>query len=71
MDRVFDSSDQAAQVVRLLSRAAVDIGASSLVLQLAQVERIATHAPDALKNVPEVLPVLKDKVSHYMHFDKR
>jgi len=71
VDRVFDSSDQAAQVVQLLSRAAVDLDESSLVLQLAQVEQIATHEPDTLKNVPEVLPVLKDKVGHYMHFDKR
>ena len=35
---------------------------SSLVSRLGQVESIATHAPDVLEDVPEVMPVLKEKV---------
>lgn len=62
VDRVFESSEQAAEVVRLLSRAAVELGMSSLVSRLGQVESIATHAPDAHEDVPEVMPVLKEKV---------
>ncbi|KAF8637123.1 hypothetical protein AX17_003027 [Amanita inopinata Kibby_2008] len=61
VDRVFDSSDEAAKIVRSLSRAAVDLNLARVVSELGQAEVIATRMPDVLDNIPDVRPVLKEK----------
>ncbi|KAF8626667.1 hypothetical protein AX15_004758 [Amanita polypyramis BW_CC] len=61
VDRIFESSDEVAGVVRLLSRAAVELNLARIVTELGQVEMIATHAPDVLEKVPDIRPVLKEK----------
>jgi DNA-directed RNA polymerase len=58
-DRVFSSSEEAAEVIKLLSKAAVDLNLSHIVSELGQAEAAGT---DILDNVPDVRPVLRVKV---------
>ncbi|EGO20169.1 hypothetical protein SERLADRAFT_363576 [Serpula lacrymans var. lacrymans S7.9] len=60
-DRVFTSSEEASQVIKLLSRAAVDLNLSRVVSELGQIEAMATQSPDPLESVPEVTPVMRWK----------
>lgn len=62
-DRVFVSSEEASEVIRLLSKAAVDTNMSRVIVELAQVEAMGAGHPDLLDNVPEVTPVKKLAVS--------
>lgn len=57
-DRVFNS-EEAQEVVQLLSREAAEMGLSRIIKELGQVESIAA---DPLKDVPEVLPASRNKV---------
>lgn len=61
-DRVFDTSEEAAQVIKILSKAAADLGFRDTVVQLGQTEALGTHSSDILDDVPEAMPVLR-KVS--------
>lgn len=67
-DRVFESDEEAAQVIKMLSKAAVDLNLSKVVSELGQAEAIGSTYQDPLENVPDVRPVLafkmKDKVRH-------
>jgi DNA-directed RNA polymerase len=60
-DRVFSSSEEAAEIIKTLSKAAVDLNLSHVVTELGQAEAAGT---DVLDNVPEVNPVLRVKVCH-------
>ncbi|KAL0061581.1 DNA-directed RNA polymerase [Marasmius tenuissimus] len=60
-NRVFTSSEEVAAIIRVLSKAAVDLNLSHIVSQLGQAEIVGTHAPDILDDVPEARPVLKEK----------
>ncbi|KAK2465507.1 hypothetical protein APHAL10511_002399 [Amanita phalloides] len=53
VDRIFESSEDAADVVKLLSRAAVELNITRIVTELGQVETYAAQTPDVLQNVPE------------------
>lgn len=56
------SSDEASQIIRLLSRTAVDMNLSRVVTELGQAEAIGCQLVDPLQDVPEVNPVTKLKV---------
>lgn len=58
-DRVYESSSEVAQVIKLLSRAAVELNLSNIISELGQLEVVATQSP--LDQVPDVRPVLKEK----------
>jgi DNA-directed RNA polymerase len=64
-DRIFLSSEDAAAVIKLLSKAAVDLNLSRVISELGQAEAIGQH-PDPLGDVPEVMPVMRLKVGNYM-----
>lgn len=62
-DRVFTSSEEAASVIRLLSKTAVKLNKPEIVQELGEAEAMGSQFhPDILDNVPEVNPVLKAKV---------
>jgi DNA-directed RNA polymerase len=61
-DRVFSSSQDASDVITLLSKAAVDLNLSRVVSELGQAEAIGREFHDPLENVPEVQPVFRVKV---------
>ncbi|PFH50361.1 hypothetical protein AMATHDRAFT_4013 [Amanita thiersii Skay4041] len=61
VDRAIDSPEEAAAIVKALSRAAVDLNLARIVSELGQAEIIATNSPDILESVPDVRPVLKAK----------
>ncbi|KAF8841664.1 DNA/RNA polymerase [Paxillus ammoniavirescens] len=58
-DRVFTSSEEASQVIRMLSKAAVDMNMSRVVSELGQAEALGSHLSDPLDDVPEATPVTK------------
>ncbi|KAH7922516.1 DNA/RNA polymerase [Leucogyrophana mollusca] len=58
-DRVFTSSEEASQAIRLLSKAAVDLNMSQIVSELGQAEALGTQSSDPLEDVPEVTPVMR------------
>ncbi|KAF9239424.1 hypothetical protein BU15DRAFT_61937 [Melanogaster broomeanus] len=58
-DRVFTSSAEASQIIRMVSKAAVDMNMSQVVSELGQVETLGSHISDPLEDVPEVAPVTK------------
>lgn len=62
-DRAFTSSDQAAQSIRDLSKAAVGLNLSRIVNELGMADVLGRQESDPLKDVPEVTPVLKLKVT--------
>lgn len=55
-DRVFVSSEQASDVIKILSQAAVKLGLSQIVMELGQAEALGTY-DDPLEDIPEVIPV--------------
>lgn len=61
-NRAFTSSEEAAEVIKTLSKAAVQLNMSRIVSELGHAEVIGTHTTDALDNVPEATPVLRVKV---------
>ncbi|KAH0833941.1 DNA/RNA polymerase [Lanmaoa asiatica] len=58
-DRVFTSSEEASEVIRLLSKAAIEMNMSRVIAELGQVEAMGTGRLDPLDGVPEVTPVKK------------
>ncbi|KAI6003176.1 hypothetical protein F5J12DRAFT_906188 [Pisolithus orientalis] len=60
-DRVVSSSSEASQIIRILSKSAVDMSLSRIVTELGQSEALGCQLPDPLENVPEVNPVTKLK----------
>jgi DNA-directed RNA polymerase len=66
-DRVFTSSKDAASVIKILSKAAVDHHLSHIVGELGQADAIGREYVDPLADVPEVLPVFRIKVSLLFH----
>ena len=62
-DRTFVSSEEAAEAIKLLSRAAVDMNLSKIVGELGLAESLGSRLPDPLLNVPQAMPVLIAKVS--------
>ncbi|KAF5391949.1 hypothetical protein D9757_003234 [Collybiopsis confluens] len=60
-DRVFSNSEEPAQIIRILSRAAADLGLSDVITQLGQTETIGAQYEDILAEVPEVMPVMRPK----------
>ncbi|KAJ3976640.1 DNA/RNA polymerase [Lentinula raphanica] len=60
-DRVFESSEEAAEVIKLLSKAAAELGHTEVVALLGQTEAIGAHYDDVLADVPEVVPVMRVK----------
>jgi DNA-directed RNA polymerase len=66
-DRVFSSSRQAVDIIKLLSKAAVDLNLTPVVNELGQTEALGREYVDPLENVPEVLPVLRIKASWNLH----
>lgn len=62
-DRAFKSSEEANEAIRLLSRAAVNMGLSKVVNELGMAESLGRQGLDVLEDVPEAIPVTKPKVS--------
>ncbi|KAF8130959.1 hypothetical protein EV363DRAFT_1296457 [Boletus edulis] len=58
-DCIFTSSDDALEVIRLLSKAAIEMNISPVIAELGQVEAMGTGRLDPLNDVPEVMPVKK------------
>lgn len=65
-DRIFNSSEEAADIIKILSKAAVDLNLSHVVAELGQAEAVGTRFSDILDNVPEVTPVQRAEVSTRM-----
>jgi len=63
-DRVFSSSSEAADIIKVLSKAAINLNLSRVVVELGQAEAIGAQVSDILDSVPEVNPVLRAKVSN-------
>ena len=61
-NRVFSSSEEAVQVIKSLSKAAVDLNLPNILSELGQAEAIGSQLPDVLDNVPTVNPVMRIKV---------
>jgi DNA-directed RNA polymerase, mitochondrial len=66
-DRVVSSSEEAIEIIKILSKAAVNLNLSYVVAELGQAEAMGTRFSDILDNVPEVNPVMRVKVSNYMY----
>lgn len=64
-DRSLSSSDEATEIIKLLSSAAAEMNLIKVVVELGQAQAMGSYV-DPLKNVPEVLPVLRTKVSIYI-----
>ncbi|KAG6329701.1 hypothetical protein ID866_9388 [Astraeus odoratus] len=60
-DRVISSSEEATQIIQLLSKTAVDMNLSRIITQLGQAQALGCQLSDPLKDVPEVNPVTKLK----------
>ncbi|KAJ3929955.1 MAG: DNA/RNA polymerase [Lentinula lateritia] len=60
-DRVFETSSEAAEVIKLLSKAAADLGHTEVIARLGQTEAIGAHYEDILAEIPEVMPVMRVK----------
>ncbi|KZT39784.1 DNA/RNA polymerase [Sistotremastrum suecicum HHB10207 ss-3] len=58
-DKAIPSADDAQNILRQISRAAVELGHTSVVRELGVAEILATQAIDPLENIPEVTPVQK------------
>ena len=57
------SSEEAAAIIQLLSKSAMQLNMSHIVSELGQAEAVGMEVPDVLDDVPEVTPVLKPQVS--------
>ncbi|OAX44242.1 DNA/RNA polymerase [Rhizopogon vinicolor AM-OR11-026] len=58
-DRVFSSSEEASDIIKLLSKAAVELNFPHVLAELGQAESLGSHVPDPLEDVPEVNPVTR------------
>ncbi|KAG1900468.1 DNA-directed RNA polymerase N-terminal-domain-containing protein [Suillus fuscotomentosus] len=58
-DRVLASSEEASEIIKLLSNSAVDLNHPRILAELGQAEFLGSHVPDPLEGVPEVKPVLR------------
>ncbi|KAI1795428.1 DNA/RNA polymerase [Ganoderma leucocontextum] len=60
-DRAFTSNEEATEAIKALSRAAAEMGLSSVVNELGLVDFLGKQLEDPLEDVPEVVPVMKRK----------
>ncbi|KAG2148047.1 hypothetical protein DEU56DRAFT_869723 [Suillus clintonianus] len=58
-DRALASSEEASDIIKLLSKSAVDLNLPRVVAELGQAESLGSHVPDPLEGVPEVKPVTR------------
>lgn len=61
-DKAFTSDADAAAAIKLLSKAAVEMNLSKVIVELGAVEVLGSQVPDPLDDVPEAMPVKKAKV---------
>ena len=62
--RSVSSDQEAADIIKLLSRSAVDLNLGSVVDELSTTQAMGNlHLPDPLQDVPQVKPVLRPKAS--------
>ena len=62
-DRSLQSSEEASQIIQLLSSTAISMNLSTVVRELGLAEKLGSTLPDPLDDVPEARPVMKIKVS--------
>lgn len=60
-DRAMPSSEEAAEIIKMLSKSAMELNLPHIVSELGQAEAIGIEMPDVLDNVPEVTPVMRVK----------
>ncbi|EIW56833.1 DNA/RNA polymerase [Trametes versicolor FP-101664 SS1] len=60
-DRAFTTSEEATEAIKALSRAAVEMGLSSVVNELGLADSLGRQVDDPLEDVPEAIPVMKTK----------
>ncbi|KAH9856180.1 DNA/RNA polymerase [Lenzites betulinus] len=60
-DRAFTTNDEATEAIKALSRAAVQMGLSSVVNELGLADSLGRQVDDPLEDVPEAIPVMKSK----------
>ncbi|KAI0334261.1 DNA/RNA polymerase [Cubamyces sp. BRFM 1775] len=58
-DRAFTTNEEATQAIKALSRAAVQMGLSSVVNELGLADSLGRQVDDPLEKVPEAIPVMK------------
>lgn len=58
-DRVLATSEEASDIIKLLSKSAVDLNHPRILAELGQAESLGRHVPDPLEGVPEVKPVVR------------
>jgi DNA-directed RNA polymerase len=58
-DRVLASSEEASDIIKLLSKSAVALNHPRILAELGQAEFLGSHVPDPLEGVPEVKPVVR------------
>ncbi|KAG2742603.1 DNA/RNA polymerase [Suillus brevipes Sb2] len=58
-DRVLATSEEASDIIKLLSKSAVDLNHPRVLAELGQAESLGRHVPDPLEGVPEVKPVVR------------
>ncbi|KAI0742483.1 DNA/RNA polymerase [Daedaleopsis nitida] len=68
-DRAFTTSEEAVEAIKALSKAAVEMGLTSVVSELGVVETLGKPFEDPLADVPEVVPVMKPRVHAVMKED--
>ncbi len=61
-ETVFETQESATAAIKILSQAAVNLNIPEVIAELGQAEALAT-SEDALKDVPEVRPVMRPAVS--------
>jgi len=52
--RVLSSSEEASDIIKLLSKAAVELNSPRVLAELGQAESFGSHVPDPLEDVPDV-----------------
>lgn len=67
-DRAFTTSEEATEAIKALSRAAVEMGLSSVVNELGLADSLGRQVDDPLEDVPEAIPVMKTKVCSLILF---
>lgn len=61
-DTVFESDEDAIKAIQVLSRTAVDMNLSKVVLELATAKELGSRLADPLQDIPDVVPVTKPVV---------
>ena len=61
-DKALTSSEEAEAIIKTLSRTAVEMNLSKVIQELGAAEILGRQLPDPLDDVPEPMPVLKEKV---------